>query len=393
MPAKDDIVLLERKPLTGGDAQLQLDEIEARHELGDRVLDLQARVHLQEEELAPGARDRRSARRSPRRCTRTPGRARRRPCPWRSRNAASTTGEGASSITFWWRRCRLHSRSPRCRTLPCAVRDHLHLEVARTLEVALDQQPIVAEGGVGLTPGRGERLGQLVPRANDPHPLAAAAGGGLDEKRQLAAPRATRSIVVVGQRLRGPAPGRREARRPPPPPWRRSCRRAAPSPRGSDRRTSGRRRRTHGRSRAARTGSRTPDGSRRRRPRGAASTTRSTLRYDSDSGAGPSRTARSAAWTCGMSASASLYTATDSMPRRRSVLATRTAISPRFAMRTQPNTVLRAPARVTGMTVAAPKHTDRGARHAGHQAPSARAITMCWISSVPSPIVRILASR
>ncbi len=29
----------------------------------------------------------------------------------------------------------------------------------------------------------------------------------------------------------------------------------------------------------------------------------------------------------------------------------------------------------------------------GAQAPSARAITICWISSVPSPIVRIFASR
>ncbi len=32
-------------------------------------------------------------------------------------------------------------------------------------------------------------------------------------------------------------------------------------------------------------------------------------------------------------------------------------------------------------------------RAAGAQAPSARAITICWISSVPSPIVRIFASR
>ena len=31
-----------------------------------------------------------------------------------------TTGDGASSITFWWRRCSEHSRSPRCRTVPCA---------------------------------------------------------------------------------------------------------------------------------------------------------------------------------------------------------------------------------------------------------------------------------
>ena len=36
----------------------------------------------------------------------------------RSRSSSSNRGEGASSINFWWRRCILHSRSPRCTTLP-----------------------------------------------------------------------------------------------------------------------------------------------------------------------------------------------------------------------------------------------------------------------------------
>jgi hypothetical protein len=51
------------------------------------------------------------------------------------------------------------------------------------------------------------------------------------------------------------------------------------------------------------------------------------------------RTASSAARTCRAAASASLYTATLPMPRRRSVRITRTAISPRFAIRTLPNTL------------------------------------------------------
>jgi hypothetical protein len=37
-------------------------------------------------------------------------------------------------------------------------------------------------------------------------------------------------------------------------------------------------------------------------------------------------------------------------------------------------------------------HADGGVQLAGY-APSARAMTICWTSSVPSPIVRILASR
>ena len=35
-----DVLLSERERLTGGDPELLLDEIETRHRLGDRVLDL-----------------------------------------------------------------------------------------------------------------------------------------------------------------------------------------------------------------------------------------------------------------------------------------------------------------------------------------------------------------
>ena len=39
--------------------------------------------------------------------------------PIRARVASSSRALGASSITFWWRRCSEHSRSPRWMTLPC----------------------------------------------------------------------------------------------------------------------------------------------------------------------------------------------------------------------------------------------------------------------------------
>ncbi len=35
-----------------------------------------------------------------------------------SRCAASSVGDGASSITFWWRRCSVHSRSNSDSRLP-----------------------------------------------------------------------------------------------------------------------------------------------------------------------------------------------------------------------------------------------------------------------------------
>ena len=55
MAGDPDIVLGDRQRVTGGDAQLHLDEIQARHGLGHRMLDLQAGVHLEERDRRLGA--------------------------------------------------------------------------------------------------------------------------------------------------------------------------------------------------------------------------------------------------------------------------------------------------------------------------------------------------
>src|SRR5690606_25456726 len=47
VPADLDVVLGERQGLAGRDPQLQLDQVGLGHQLGDRVLDLEAGVHLQ----------------------------------------------------------------------------------------------------------------------------------------------------------------------------------------------------------------------------------------------------------------------------------------------------------------------------------------------------------
>jgi hypothetical protein len=51
---------VERGRQAGRDPQLLLDQVDAVDQLGDRVLDLQAGVHLQEEELAGGGSSRHS---------------------------------------------------------------------------------------------------------------------------------------------------------------------------------------------------------------------------------------------------------------------------------------------------------------------------------------------
>ena len=64
--------------------------------------------------------------------------------PIDARVASSMAGEGASSKTFWWRRCSEQSRSPRWITLPWLS------DVARLLEVLLHVDGIVAERGLGF---------------------------------------------------------------------------------------------------------------------------------------------------------------------------------------------------------------------------------------------------
>ena len=50
--ARHDVVLREGQPLAGGDANLPLHEVDPGHELRHGMLDLEARVHLEEVELA-----------------------------------------------------------------------------------------------------------------------------------------------------------------------------------------------------------------------------------------------------------------------------------------------------------------------------------------------------
>ena len=115
-PSKRTASWRERQRLAGGDAELPLDQVEAGDRLGHRVLDLQPRVHLHEVEGAVRLEqelDRAGALVGDRSHG---GDALRRRGARAAR--ASTAGDGASSISFWWRRCTEQSRSPRWTTLP-----------------------------------------------------------------------------------------------------------------------------------------------------------------------------------------------------------------------------------------------------------------------------------
>ena len=73
-------------------------------------------------------------------------------------------GAGASSSSFWWRRCTEQSRSNRCTTSPCAIREHLHLDMARRRQVALEQQRASPNERAASPRARLERALQLARR-------------------------------------------------------------------------------------------------------------------------------------------------------------------------------------------------------------------------------------
>src|SRR5439155_7685308 len=64
------------------------------------------------------------------------------------------------------------------------VAEELDLDVTRPLDVALAEDPVVAEGRFRLAPSRREGLLELGVLPHDPHPTAAAARCRLDHERE-----------------------------------------------------------------------------------------------------------------------------------------------------------------------------------------------------------------
>ena len=173
------LVALATRALAVGDADLLLDEVDARDELRHRVLDLDAAVQLEEVEVA--AVDHEFGR----------------PCAAVTDGAAERdrgVAHRLPELVVDRRRGRLLEHllvASLDRAVALAERDdgaggvgeQLDLDVARPLDVALAEDAIVSEGGSRLPARGGERLLELAGRANDSHAASAAARGGLDHER------------------------------------------------------------------------------------------------------------------------------------------------------------------------------------------------------------------
>ena len=120
----------------------------------------------------------------------------------RRRSSGVTTGDGASSTTFWWRRWSEHSRSPSETTLPCWSPSTWISTWRGSIDVLLEVDRVVAEArrGLGARGAVGARRAR--PRGVDhAHPLAAAAGRGLEHHRIADLRGRGRGRLEVGQRV------------------------------------------------------------------------------------------------------------------------------------------------------------------------------------------------
>ncbi len=190
VPGEGDLALLERQALAGRDADLLLDDVDAGHPLGDRVLDLDAGVHFHEVEVAlrihqeleragvgvlHGARgvDDRRAHLAPH----LVGDRDRRRLLDQLLVAALDRALALAQV----------------HDVAVMIAEDLVLDVPRRLEILLDVDIADAERRLGLALRRAEGMRQFLRLLHDAHAAAAAAGHRLDDHRDSRSPRATLS--------------------------------------------------------------------------------------------------------------------------------------------------------------------------------------------------------
>ena len=176
-PGELDVTLLELELFAGGDADHLLDQVDAGDELGDGMLDLQARIHLEEIE-APVLSDDELHR--------------------ARRIVGDRLGERDRLLTHLSARGRIDERAWRflhdlliaaldrafalaeMNDIAVLVAEHLDFDVARVDDEFLDEHLLVAEGRFRLRASARKSLSYLGLRTRNSHAFSAAARGGLD---------------------------------------------------------------------------------------------------------------------------------------------------------------------------------------------------------------------
>ena len=177
-PAIDPhILLLDRKLLAGGDAQHLLDQVVAGDHLGHRVLNLQARVHLEEVEITLSVDDE---------FDRAGAVVLHGACERDGLFAHRLTGLGREEGRWRLFEDLLVAALDRAFALvqvddiAMLVAEHLDLDVARLVDEFLNENAIVTEGGDRFGTGSLETFLGFAGIEGDAQALAAAARGRLD---------------------------------------------------------------------------------------------------------------------------------------------------------------------------------------------------------------------
>ena len=198
VPAHGRVVVAER--LAVGDAELLADQVDAGDLLGDRVLDLQAGVDLEEGDRAVGP-DQELAR------------AGADVAGLRADRLGRAVDLGPLLVGEERRRRLLDELLVAALQRAVAGGDHddvavrvgqaLRLDVPRLVEVALDEALAAAERGDRLADRGVEQLGDLLHGAGDLEAAAAAAEGGLDRDRQAVLCANATTSSAPGDRVAG----------------------------------------------------------------------------------------------------------------------------------------------------------------------------------------------
>ena len=179
-PLEAHVLLAEAEGVSLGDQDLLAHQIDARHRLGDRVLHLNARVHLEEIEAPVGVEQELDG---PRALVSD-----------RPRRRERRLGQPLAQRRIDRRRWRLlddllvpplNGALPleEVHEMPMPIAQDLHLDVTRRRQVPLEEHALIAEGRPGLPPRRRHRIMQRVRLARDPHAAPATAARRLDQDR------------------------------------------------------------------------------------------------------------------------------------------------------------------------------------------------------------------
>jgi hypothetical protein len=173
-------VLRQRQIFASGDTQLPLHEVKPSDHLGDRMLHLQARVHLHEVEVALGVGDELHS---------SGAHIADGPCGITSRAAHGSTlcgvdaGRGRFLDDFLMAALRRAVTLIEADGVTGLVGEDLDFDVPRLKQVLLDQHIVIAERRARFALARGQCGRKFIGRVDYAHAFAAAASRSLDEHR------------------------------------------------------------------------------------------------------------------------------------------------------------------------------------------------------------------